>query len=138
SRRLKQSRYAALLYLALSTAYSTGMVSFTHHGIGLSCNSLSSIQCKLVLCFFAIYMLYGKFLMLQLHPIPHQACLFLYALFHVHCFDSSNATPWLAKGKLYSVSLVICCPAEKKNRITQAHPGWQEGAVWPLHVYYNR
>ncbi|KAI3653175.1 hypothetical protein MP228_002600 [Amoeboaphelidium protococcarum] len=59
SRRLKQSRYAALLYLALSTAYSTGMVSFTHHGIGLSCNSLSSIQCKLLLCFFATYMLRG-------------------------------------------------------------------------------
>ncbi|KAI3639202.1 hypothetical protein MIR68_002732 [Amoeboaphelidium protococcarum] len=60
SRPLKQSRWAALLHLALSTAYSTGMVSFTHHGIGLSCNSLSSIQCKLVLCFFAIYMLKVK------------------------------------------------------------------------------
>ncbi|KAI3639193.1 hypothetical protein MIR68_002723 [Amoeboaphelidium protococcarum] len=60
SRRLKQSRWAALLHLALSTAQSTGMVSFTHHGIGLSCNSLSSIQCKFLLCFFVTYMLKVK------------------------------------------------------------------------------
>ncbi|KAI3653866.1 hypothetical protein MP228_001813 [Amoeboaphelidium protococcarum] len=60
SRRLKQSRWAALLHLALSTAYSIGMVYFTHHGIGLCCNSLSSIQCKFLLCFSAAYMLKVK------------------------------------------------------------------------------
>ncbi|KAI3653822.1 hypothetical protein MP228_001769 [Amoeboaphelidium protococcarum] len=64
SRRLKQSRLAALLHLALSTVYSTGMVSFTHNGFGFSDNTLSSILCKLLLL---LRYLYAIWCLLVLH-----------------------------------------------------------------------